>query len=249
MTVPAVEDTNWLEPAELYLARGNGVEIDRPIYQGDVFTDVPLPELPTEIPLGELIELPVRPRLVMIVPHPCRCYHGDRLRDRLTVAPVEIAASYHEFRPDSSGWTDRFGLPELLDHSDKGGHVANFGQLVSLPTTWLNLNSRIACLSHKGLGLLAKRVLGFQLRCPVDLASAMTYTAGEWTEALLMQAWVRKHLTLAGYSKWLKTPLVINGVNGGQPIAPRDLRESGLDVLLTEITGVAFTEPDSAGDH
>jgi len=57
------------------------------------------------------------------------------------------------------------------------------------------------------------------------------------------------HLTLAGYSKWLKTPLVINGVNGGQPIAPRDLRESGLDVLLTEITGVAFTEPDSAGDH
>ena len=71
----------------------------------------------------------------------------------------------------------------------------------------------------------------------------MNYTAGEWTEAFLMQAWVRKHQTLAGYTKWLKTPRVIDGVNAGEPIAPRELRETGHDILMTEITGVAITEP------
>jgi len=243
MTAPAVADTNWLEPSELYLATGAAVEIDRPVYQGDVFDGVPLPQLPVEMPVSPQIEVPLRTGLVIVVPHPCRCFHGDTLRTRLTVAPVEMADSYHEFRKDRSGWTARFGLPGLLGHTAMGGYVANFGQITSLPTSWLDLNKRVACLSHKGLGLLAKRVLGFQLRCPVDLGSAMNYTAGEWTEAFLMQAWVRKHQTLAGYTKWLKTPRVIDGVNAGEPIAPRELRETGHDILMTEITGVAITEP------
>jgi len=244
MTPPAIADTNWLQASELYRTVGNAVEIDWPIYQGDVFSDVPVPELPVEMPVSDRLELPLRSGMIMIVPHPCRCYRGDMLRERLTIAPVDLTDSYGKFGKDHSGWTDHFGLPGLVGDTADGGYVADFSRLVSLPTSWLDPEKRIACLSHKGLGLLAKRMLGFQLRYPVELGAAMVYTAGEWTEAFLMQAWVRTHRTLAGYSAWLKTPVVIAGVNGGEPIAPRELRESGRDVLLGEITGHPIAESE-----
>jgi len=103
---------------------------------------------------------------------------------------------------------------------------------------------RIACLTHKGLGLLAKRLLGFQLRYPTTLAQAMAYTQAEWNEAPLMQAWVRTHGgKLRGFSDWMKTPTAIPDVSGDDELTePRTLRLGAPDVLLAMITGDAVEE-------
>lgn len=245
---PAVDDANWLEPDELYLTAGASVELDRPIYQGDVFADVPLIVPPENAPPAGEATVEVTRGLAMVVPHPCQCYHGDRLRPYLTLAPVWTVPNYGDFRPDRTGAKDKFALPDLPHRTSDGWEsatcVADFGRLFSAPSNWLQLSSRVACLSHKGLGLLAKRVLGFQLRYTPDLTTAMAFTASEWTEATLMQAWVRKNGKLAGYSKWLRTPISIPGVGGqGELTKPYDVRAGAADALIELITGLPIIEP------
>lgn len=246
----AVEDTNWLEPEQLYLAVAPHVEADRPVFQGDVFHAVALPQLPHRpVPPGNAT-ITFTDSLCMVVPHPCQCYHGDKLRPRLTVAPVRQVPGYDNFRSDRSGAKDKFALPDLPAPQPDGtwqatSHVADLGRLTTVGSPWLSTGNRVTCLSHQGLGLLAKRVLGFQLRYPITLANAMAYTAAEWNEAYLMQAWVRRHGQLKGFSDWLRALQAIPGVGGGQPVAPYEVRAGAFDALLALITDEPVDEPAS----
>lgn len=243
MTAPAVPDTNWLEPLDLYLTRAGECEIDRPIYQGDVFENVVLPKLTKrrlELPQDNIETMK---SAVMVVPHPCQCYYGDKLRPFLTVAPVKAVEAYDNFGEDRTGAKDKFALPDLSLRDDDGAwveqsSVADFGRMMSIPHTWLPLASRVCCLSHKGLGLLGKRVLGFQLRDrSTTLNSAMAYVQAEWNESFLMQAWVRRDGSLKGFTAWLRSPQSIKALDSDRPVIPADYRVSALDVLLETITG------------
>lgn len=243
----AVEDANWLEPQQLYLTVAPYCEIDRPVFQGDVFSRVSLPHLPSApVPPGDA-SVPFIEGLCMVVPHPCQCYHGDKLRPRLTVAPVRQVPDYDNFGADYTGARDKFALPDLpvltSGRHVPTTHVADLGRLLTVGRQWLEPASRVACLSHHGLGLLAKRVLGFQLRYPTTLANTMAFTAAEWNEAFLMQAWVRREGRLKGFTDWLRTARVIPGVNGGRPIAPYEVRAGAVDALLVLITGEDIAEP------
>lgn len=246
-----VPDKNWLEPGELYHARGEimqDTEQDRPLYQGDIFDNVPLIALPKDPPTPPKAILDINLQTVMIVPHPCQCYYGDKLRPFITVAPVQQVENYDNFTETKTGAKDKFGLPSLRVHQKDSweylDHVANFSKIFSVPNKWLSIRNRIACLSHQGLGLLAKRVLGFQLRDnSTTLANAMAFTQAEWSEAFLMQAWVRKFGSLKGYSIWMQTPRIIEGLGGGSAVIPAEYRAGALDALMQAITGEAVSEP------
>lgn len=240
LPAPAVEDTNWLEPEDLYLQAGSSCEIDRPLFQGDVFTGVPLPSLPKRPPAPGKVPIDFTESLAMLLPHPCQCYNGDSLRPRLTVAPVTEVLNYDNFGEDRDRAYDKFALPDLPvireGKESRISHVASFGRLVTVPKDYLSPSSRLACLSHRGLGLLAKRVIRFQLRMPTELISTMAYTASQWNEAFLMQAWVRKHGTLAGFSTWMQTPLTIWTINANEATVPQEVVTGALDILLEEIS-------------
>jgi hypothetical protein len=236
----AVEDVNWLEPNELYFSLGSRCEIDRPLFQGDVITGVPIPTLPN-IPPGAGAELipNVSEAMVMLVPHPCQCYHGDNLRAHLTVAPLKEVPSYDNFGPDRTGAKDKFALPDLIieDEGDSRitSHVADFGRLVAIPYRYLNTKNRVACLSHMGLGLLAKRLLQFQLRAPSTLANVMAYTQDQWNESFAMQAWVQRFTKLRGFTKWLHSEQDLALISAGLRGIPAEYLTSSLDQLLATI--------------
>jgi hypothetical protein len=247
-----VEDSNWLEPEELYFARGailQGEELERPIYQGDVFVEVMLPSLPKQPVQSRNTTLDFSPTTVMVLPHPCQCYYGDKLRPQITVAPVSIVENYDNFGPMRDGLKDRFALPRLHigDQTDwkSSDCAAHFGKLISVPNRWLLPSQRVACLSHKGIGLLAKRVLGFQLRDKsTTLTFAMAQTQDEWNESFLMQAWVKQYGNLRGFTDWMRTPKVIEGLGRGLAVIPADYRTGALDALLAAITGTEIKEPE-----
>lgn len=240
---PAVDDTDWLSPSELYHCRGEAVERTRPIYQGDVFANVPWPMLSSDPPITGPSLVEFETRTVLVLPHPCQCYKGDELRNLLTVAPVVELENWSYFGSGSRKGKDRFGLPDL--HGIPGSkHAADFSALLSIPSRWLALDSRIACLSWKGYGLLAKRILGFQLRADYPLSDTMRYTSGEWNESFAMQAWVERHGSLTGYTAWMWTETHLTGVGPGDVlIKPYEIRESALDVLLAAISGMPIKEP------
>lgn len=236
---PAVEDVNWLEPEDLYLVTGSACEIDRPLFQGDVFSGVPLPSMPRRPPQPGKVSIDFTESLAMIVPHPCQCYYGDNLRPLLTVAPVTEVPNYENLGPDKDRAYDKFALPDLPVTRDGReqlvSHMANFGRLLTVPKDYLPTSNRIACLSHKGLGLLAKRLIRFQLRMPSELSDTMAYTMNQWNEAFLMQAWVRKYKSLVGFSSWLKTPRMIASLDSINPVTPADFVVGALEVLLEEV--------------
>src|SRR5258708_4242769 len=160
---PAVGDVNWLEPEDLYLQVGAACEIDRPLFQGDVFIGVPLPSFPGTPPAPGKVTVDFTESLVMLLPHPCQCYNGDKLRPHLTVAPVTEIPNYDTFGPERDRAFDKFALPDLPVIRDGSecpvSHLASFGRLLTVPRDYLVTSQRIACLSHKGLGLLAKRLI------------------------------------------------------------------------------------------
>lgn len=249
MTPVQVADLNWLDSGLLYLQTAPSCEIDRPVFQGDVFADVPLPVLPMQKPGPGPVTLDFQYNLCMVVPHPCQCYHGDRIRPRLTVAPLSEVANFDNFGADRSGAKDKFALPGLPTSNPEStwtarDYVADLGRLTTVRSSWLLPDKRLACLSQEGLGLLAKRILGFQLRYPIALAAAMAYTAGEWSESFLMQAWVRRHGSLRGFTDWLRSEQIIEGINAGDPVVPYDVRAGALDVLLSSISGEPVLEDE-----
>ncbi|MGW6590121.1 hypothetical protein [Streptomyces globisporus] len=238
---PAVPDFNWLEPEELYFALGEQCEIDRPLFQGDVFTNVPLPIFPRTPPAEGRCEVEFVGQMVMVVPHPCQCYHGDKLRASLTVAPVSEVLNYENFGTDRTGKKDAFALPDLLarsegDENEGVSFVANFGKVVSVPSAYLAQNNRIACLSHMGMGLLSKRFIQFQSRVPCRLGEVMAFTQDQWNEAFLMQAWVRENGKLRGFSRWMREEIVIPSISDSKAVIPAHYLTSALPELLDEIS-------------
>lgn len=248
----AIKDGNWLEPSALYHHLGQEIPETRPIFQGDVFTNVPLPVLPANPMSEELANFEMKTQTAMVIPHPCQCYHGDRLREFLTVAPVSLAESYGDFGPDMSGGKDKFPLPDLMLHKNNGtsrvkpaqSYVAAFGRMVSVPSTYLNVGNRIACLSHKGLGFLAKRVLSFQIRSDIAITAAMSFTAEQWAEADLMQSWVSTRGRLDGYTTWLKGEEITHPLDSSRRIRRDALLSSRPDLLMGMLTGQTVEEPD-----
>ncbi|MEV7347133.1 hypothetical protein [Streptomyces sp. NPDC093544] len=238
---PAVPDKNWLEPEELYLARGDECEIDRPLFQGDIFIGVPLPVIPKKPPTPGKVEIDFAESIVMIIPHPCQCYHGDRIRPFITVAPVRQVFDYDNFGADKAGSKDKFALPDLMMQKGDEQHksfVADFGRVVSVPQSYLQSTNRIACLSHMGLGLLAKRFIQFQSRVPSQMAQVMAFTQDQWQESFLMQAWVRRHRTLKGFTAWVKSERSIAGIAGGVPIIPYKYITSAPDEIIQAISSM-----------
>lgn len=236
---PAVPDLNWLEPEQLYFSVGRECEIDRPLFQGDVFTDTLLPLLPKKPPGPGSHEIEFVDSAVMVVPHPCQCYHGDNLRKFITVAPVAQVLSYQNFGPDRTGKKDAFALPDLFAWQDGDGgvsYIADFGRIVSIPSSYLSLKSRIACLSHMGMGLLSKRFIAFQSRVSSRLGEVMAATQHQWNEAFLMQAWVQKHGKLKGFSTWMRSEVMIPSIDELSPVIPSSYVTSSLSELLAEVS-------------
>jgi hypothetical protein len=155
------------------------------------------------------------------------------------VAPVTEVPNYENLGPNRDRAFDKFALPDLPVLRDGEerlvSHIASFGRLLTVPKDYLSTSYRIACLSHKGLGLLAKRLIRFQLRMPSQLSDTMAYTMSQWNEAYLMQVWVRKYKSLEGYSSWLRMPRVIAALDPDNPVTPSDYVVGALDVLLDEV--------------
>ncbi|WP_330265377.1 hypothetical protein [Streptomyces griseorubiginosus] len=235
---PAVPDLHWLEPEQLYFSVGPDCEIDRPLFQGDIFTDTILPVLPKRPPSPGEHPVEFVESVVMVVPHPCQCYHGDNLRKFITVAPVSQVLGYENFGADRTGKKDAFALPDLFawrDGDEGVSYIADFGRIVSIPSSYLSLKSRIACLSHMGMGLLSKRFIAFQSRVPSRLGEVMAATQHQWNEAFLMQAWVQKNGKLKGFSTWMRSQVMIPSINETDPITPGDYVTSSTAELLQDI--------------
>jgi len=196
---PPGADPDW---DELYVARDTDVMAHRPIYSGDVFTDVGL--RPTR---GE----PKR-RAVMIIQHPCAMRpDGINLAQSLLVARVRPFSVLQRSAWDTNG--KLMPLPDLRPSisSNQRHQAAFFDDTYHVHPDDLDLPSRIACLSEIGTYLLLQRWVYHSSRVVVPSFDIEAMNSHVYAEADLLESWcesaiaggVSMDVALADAARWL----------------------------------------------
>lgn len=163
----------------LYRARGEEVSETRPIFTGDVFTNVQLPGSTGK----------VKARTVAVLQHPCSMrINGVDLAWQVLVAEVTNRKELTE-----EGWcTGHFNLMPLPDlrpevTSQARHQAANFDNLYMVPPDVLT--TRSASLSPLGVNLLLQRWVHFSSRVIVPAADFHKQTVSFYEEADLIEDW------------------------------------------------------------
>ena len=164
---------SWVEPSDLFLARGVDVSLARPVFTGDVFLEV---EIPGVQPEG----------LAIVTAHPCTFRGaGGQLANRVAVAAVRQSVTV---QPEKwrSGYYNLFPLPDLMNEEFFAGH---FLESAPVPGDSLRASNRVACLSSYGINLLQQRLIWQATRFEVptyELERAFSHTL---VEADLLEEW------------------------------------------------------------
>lgn len=161
------------DPGRLYLAVGPDVNPYRPLFTGDIYTEVDIPGVGTSP--------------AVVIGHPCsiRGRHGS-LSERTPVATVEV----HEELPVtrwSNGYFNRMPLAGLP--LGGGFHVARLDQFGLALTRELLDGQRIACMSHPGINQLQQRMVFHQTRLEVPTHQFQGAFDHTYEEADLLEEW------------------------------------------------------------
>ncbi len=181
------------EPFRLYTATGPEVSMYRPLFTGDIFSNVEIPG--------------VGRSPAIVIGHPCS-FRGRnaQLAERTPVASVEP----HQPVPAqqwSMGYFNRLPLPGLpLEGSFHVAWLDRFGLAL---TSGLTATSRVACLSHAGINQLQQRLVFHQTR--LDIPTATFHKAFDHTyeEAELLEDWATElgsadESTVAAFESWIR---------------------------------------------
>ena len=163
----------------LYLCRGDEVLAERPLFTGDVFTEVPY-----LTPDGN-----ERTRTVMVLQHPCSLREdGVHLNSNVLVAEVRK----HTPIDDWQKFTKLMPLPDLFPMVSSGRRhqAAMFDKLAVVLSSELEVQGRrVACLSQEGVDLLLQRWIFTSSRAIVELNKIDEVVAGPFTEAEILEDW------------------------------------------------------------
>jgi hypothetical protein len=162
---------------DLYLDRGQPVEPWRPIFQGDVFQDVPLPGVEDF-------------SHVLVSTHACTMRGaGGALKPKLKAIPV--APTQRQIRLEE--WPRRHlrvlplqGLDE--DHPEQL-YLARLDEVGMVASDDLDLDQRVACLSEQGLWLFQQRLVACDTRTHVKLDTLEEASRLVLEEAELLERW------------------------------------------------------------
>ena len=161
------------DPARLYLAAGADVNPHRPLFTGDVFSDVDIPG--------------VGASPAIVIGHPCSIRgRNGRLAERTPVASVEAHGPVPPERW-SDGYFNKMPLRGLPLEGEF--HVARLDQFGLALTSDLLGARRLACLSHPGINQLQQRLVFHQTRLSVPTGQFHQAFDHTYEEADLLEEW------------------------------------------------------------
>lgn len=161
-------------PDELYLARGDDVNPNRPVFTGDVFRSVEIPGVQVE-------------GMGLVVAHPCSFRIGDgQLAERVLTASVKPIG-----KQGARAWTrmfiDRMPLTDL-----QGGDsywAANLDMVGRALVADLLATDRLACLSAFGVNMLQQRLTFYLTRAEIPTSTFNEAFGHTFDEVELLEEW------------------------------------------------------------
>lgn len=188
------------DPGELYRARGEDVNPNRPLFTGDVFEDVPVPSTQDN-------------GMALILAHPCSFRVGEgRLADRVLVAAVHQTPKQGA-NVWKRGFLDRMPLPDL---DGPGFWAAYFEETGRAVTDDLLATKRLACLSEVGVNMLQQRLTCHLTRVEVPTHQFSQAFSHTYEEADLLEDWTDT-LNRAGWSQAEAASIFETFIRSGEP--------------------------------
>ena len=161
------------EPERLYLAVGADINAHRPLFTGDIFSDVEISG--------------VGPSTAIVIGHPCSIRgKNGRLAERMPVAAVKTHAPV----PPDRWCNGYFSMMPLAGLPAEGDfHVAHLDLFGLALTSELSAAERLACLSQPGINQLQQRLVFHQTRLEVPPGKFQQAFDHTYEEAELMEDW------------------------------------------------------------
>ncbi len=186
-------------PGEYYLPTSR----DRPLFQGDVFDDVPFVKAKSAGNLEKNPNLVVERRRVALLGYPCDIYFGGRLVKVQTVAPVTQA----ERAGIPANWDGAFTfapLPDLL--GDRAMYAVDLRVAANIDVSYLRAAKRLRSLSEFGWAILRQRMALCDTRALVSTSALTKIGASTWAELELWQRWNEVRHTPEEFQVWFDQP-------------------------------------------
>jgi hypothetical protein len=218
----------------LYLRRGDPIDERRPYFQGDLFRDVSLPDLPEEMP-STTAPIDFSESLVMVLPHPCSCYAGDVLRKTVSVSPVRYPKN--KARLTSVDWRTQWKFPVPDVFTDYSGWV-DLTSIHTIPTNWLPTARRVASLTLLGVAWLHKRLLKYMTRLDWSADNLAAQLKRQWDDVALWEVWTEVRGQTGGYESWKRKAITIPTLGD---VVPNEVIPGRTNHLIAFLRG---TEPD-----
>ena len=194
--------------AELYLARGDDVNPNRPVFTGDVFRNIGIPGVQTE-------------GVGLVVAHPCSFRVGNgRLAECVLMARVEPIGKQGA-RAWAKRFFDRMPLEDVEgEHSYWAAHLDKVGRAVASD---LLATERLACLSEFGVNMLQQRLTFYLTRAEIPTSKFNEAFGHTFDEAELLEEWTDT-LVDAGQTKEEAATEFETFVRAGNPSLQERLR-------------------------
>ncbi|XTZ13758.1 hypothetical protein ACQSSU_19835 [Micromonospora echinospora] len=172
--------------ADIYDSRGDEVEVVRPLFQGDIFTDVVLPGISDDS------------RMAMIVSHPCSMRTNGEVAEFVTVASVDSRSSPIPLHKWSSSFYRAMPLPDLILKEDNNPfYYVNLNMVSTIRSSTLDRTKRMACLSEYGVQLLQQRYVFNLTRVVVESQTIYRELAPLFAELELGYDWTAAAMSKA----------------------------------------------------
>lgn len=237
----------WLpEDGEIYLEKRGEPQCqpDRPLSQGDVFTNVPLAMITRHHPDRAVQDLgKANSVTAVLLGHPCSIRGGStdaQFQQLAQVRSVEeiFRDSGGSFDPPYDGSYFLFPFPRLREDVD---YAADFRRLGATATRYLR-DRRVACLNHDGWVAFQRRLIWHHGRVAVGQEEQRLATLQTWNELALWEAWKQRYGVFDGFQAWLNADITSAGFGPG---SRRDLVAQIPDVIRAEMPDELPTLPES----
>lgn len=177
------------------------VTAHRPLFQGDVFTDVPIVKAPAGGAFAQDPRITVERRTVALLSFPCDVFTPDGTIGRSQQVAVVREAEKLRVPPDWQGAFTTCPLPNLF--GDGKLWAADFGALSPVDRSYLTPDNRIACLSAWGWAYFRQRLSLCFTRALIALDPLIAVGDDTWQEIELWEEWNRRGQPVEGFQPWL----------------------------------------------
>ncbi|MDN4161080.1 hypothetical protein [Nocardioides abyssi] len=174
----------------------------RPLFQGDVFRDVPFTKARSAGNPDRDPNVVIERRMVALLGYPCDIYNDGRLVKVQTVAPV-VDATKMGIPPDWDGAFTLAPLPDLL--GDGNTYAVDLRTAANIDASYLTTDRRVRALSEDGWALFRQRTILCDTRAMIELAPLRDFGSPLWAEIELWQEWNEAGQDPAAFQPWLDT--------------------------------------------